>query len=583
MSKQLYEDALADVKRLKEVAEDNAKRALVEAMTPQIRSFIESALLHEGDDQDDGEDGSPGSAPRSGDLMTDTVSDGGTVSDSEPDADGKVTLDLDNLRTDEFGLSTESVIALSSIVDGVKPSNVIKELESGLYRLGEEVTQFKAASRIVRESRGYIDEITRMISRVENMYAYVRESVTDQTQRNAYGTRLESLYKELIMLQERKMSKKSRMNESDVTLKLTGLPDDVDLDSVGVDLITGEEGEEGALPADDMTPPEGEEPAGNDLDLNLDGGEGGGEPTDDTIPTAEGALTDDTVIEIDEGMLRREISRMRRIRESADDGPDGTLTMDADEPPVGAPIAEIDSPIDEVDGIAELDQIGNRRKKDELGDEVADGHASMPSSALSVESINHRLAFEKRLQERTRTRAMKIKSEAKVAQARKDVRGYAALRKEHATLRTRFNESVERTNKMSRVLAEAKAKNARPNGAVRPVTESPDVATLRNKLTESNLFNAKLIYTNKLLQNEALSRKQKAEIIERLDEAKSLREVKLVYESLSKTLAGTSRPLKEGADREVIGSSSRATRPASTPINEGYETNRWAELAGIGK
>ena len=29
MSKQLYEEALADAKKLKEIAEDNAKRALV--------------------------------------------------------------------------------------------------------------------------------------------------------------------------------------------------------------------------------------------------------------------------------------------------------------------------------------------------------------------------------------------------------------------------------------------------------------------------------------------------------------------------------------------------------------------------
>ena len=40
MSKQLYEEALADVKKLKEVAEDNAKRALLEAVTPRIIDFI---------------------------------------------------------------------------------------------------------------------------------------------------------------------------------------------------------------------------------------------------------------------------------------------------------------------------------------------------------------------------------------------------------------------------------------------------------------------------------------------------------------------------------------------------------------
>jgi hypothetical protein len=47
MSKQLYEEALADVKKLKEVAEDNAKRALLEAVTPRIRDLIENQLMGE--------------------------------------------------------------------------------------------------------------------------------------------------------------------------------------------------------------------------------------------------------------------------------------------------------------------------------------------------------------------------------------------------------------------------------------------------------------------------------------------------------------------------------------------------------
>ena len=47
MSKQLYEEALADVKKLKEVAEDNAKKALIEAVTPRIRDLIENQLMNE--------------------------------------------------------------------------------------------------------------------------------------------------------------------------------------------------------------------------------------------------------------------------------------------------------------------------------------------------------------------------------------------------------------------------------------------------------------------------------------------------------------------------------------------------------
>ena len=47
MSK-LFEEAIADAKKLKEVAEENAKKAILESVTPQIREFIEEQLL-EGD------------------------------------------------------------------------------------------------------------------------------------------------------------------------------------------------------------------------------------------------------------------------------------------------------------------------------------------------------------------------------------------------------------------------------------------------------------------------------------------------------------------------------------------------------
>ena len=46
MSK-LFEEAIADAKKLKEVAEENAKKAILESVTPQIKEFIESQLLEE--------------------------------------------------------------------------------------------------------------------------------------------------------------------------------------------------------------------------------------------------------------------------------------------------------------------------------------------------------------------------------------------------------------------------------------------------------------------------------------------------------------------------------------------------------
>ena len=104
---------------------------------------------------------------------------------------------------------------------------------------------------------------------------------------------------------------------------------------------------------------------------------------------------------------------------------------------------------------------------------------------------------------------------------------------------------------------------------------------LKQQLTEMNLFNAKLLYVNKLMQNRNVSSKQQRAIVEALDNAKTIREAKLVYESLSRSLKKSS--LTEGKARRVLGSSSKPTRSSGSKITESAQTDRWAALAGIKK
>jgi hypothetical protein len=183
----------------------------------------------------------------------------------------------------------------------------------------------------------------------------------------------------------------------------------------------------------------------------------------------------------------------------------------------------------------------------------------------------------KKKQMEAQKKAKQAKKMQEKEQAKKDAK---KMQEAYNYFATKFNESVARTNKLKGMLAEATRKGAVMNGGT---TKSAAETDLRNKLAETNLFNAKLLFTNKLLQNESLTKRQKAEVIERLDEAKSEREVKLVYESLVKTLTASTNKLTESADRGVIGSSSRPARPASATntLNEGFEADRWARLAGI--
>jgi hypothetical protein len=129
------------------------------------------------------------------------------------------------------------------------------------------------------------------------------------------------------------------------------------------------------------------------------------------------------------------------------------------------------------------------------------------------------------------------------------------------------------------MLSEAARKGRTNNGG--STRSAVETNNLRTELAETNLFNAKLLYANKVLQNESFTKRQKAEVIERLDEARNVREVTLVYESLAKALRSSpARRMTESAARPVLGSSSRAERPAST-LTEGVEADRWARLAGI--
>jgi hypothetical protein len=108
---------------------------------------------------------------------------------------------------------------------------------------------------------------------------------------------------------------------------------------------------------------------------------------------------------------------------------------------------------------------------------------------------------------------------------------------------------------------------------------------MKNQLSEMNLFNAKLLYANKLMQNRDLSASQQRHIVESLDQARTLREAKLLFEGLSKSLiksSGRSGSLNESATRRIAGGSSRSTSSAQA-LNNRVETDRWALLAGIKK
>ena len=109
------------------------------------------------------------------------------------------------------------------------------------------------------------------------------------------------------------------------------------------------------------------------------------------------------------------------------------------------------------------------------------------------------------------------------------------------------------------------------------------VETLREQLSELNLFNAKLLYVNKITQDREVTSSQRRAVVEALDGAKNLREAKLIFKSLSESLnRGNSASLNESARRLSPGQASRPTTSGgATQLNESTHLDRWATLAGI--
>jgi len=109
------------------------------------------------------------------------------------------------------------------------------------------------------------------------------------------------------------------------------------------------------------------------------------------------------------------------------------------------------------------------------------------------------------------------------------------------------------------------------------------VKFLRSKLSEVNLLNAKLLYVNKLFRNN-LTEAQKVKIIENFDRAKTVREAKLVYATLSESMKASKATTKSTATKKSVmeGLASKATKSTKSVLTEGNDQiNRFKKLAGI--
>ena len=589
MGTNLYQEAIAEARQLREMAEQSAKNKIIDAVTPRIRALIERELLSEEDleltDEDmaalgampspeepgdaEADDGLDAEGPMTLDLdamgsveqelpapAVDAPGEGspstsvsippGVEMDVEIGADGSVVVDTGSVdlhvggaeegeEDDDILLSRQMAEALTSLLQNERKAstklNRVQRLERNVRKLSRifervNINKLNSSQRaIIRKN------YTKLLREAFSLYndAILTEGESDKL---GLRRRARSILKEMKQMAYKKKDLFSVLNLFEAEEKEEGSEQKEELDELDAVLTLEPADEEEADEVDALLGDldlelsieepgeEGEEEAGDEMEA---GAEEGGEDEfaleSDGISVDVAVSDDDEVVEIDEAMLRRELRRMRRLRE---DGGVDSAVLDN----FGGGDEEGDSFVD-VDEDALLnalaDELGDAEGTPEAGPRPAGGDA-MP------ESFRRRLAAKRRARSRN----------------------------------SRVNES-RKTRALSRQLVEYKKA----------------VGSLRGQLTEMNLFNAKLLYANKLMQNRNVTPRQQRAIVEALDKAKTLREAKLLYQSLTASLkknASKGRSLTESRALRG-GSSSKSTRPAG--VKSGVEVDRWAVLAGI--
>ena len=109
-----------------------------------------------------------------------------------------------------------------------------------------------------------------------------------------------------------------------------------------------------------------------------------------------------------------------------------------------------------------------------------------------------------------------------------------------------------------------------------------EMEELKSELNEINLLNSKLLYVNKIFKAKNLTESQKSKVLEAFDKATTVKEAKLVYETLSTEV----KERKSSVTESMIGGASKAAgiAPTKSPILEvNDQFARWQTLAGIKK
>lgn len=164
----------------------------------------------------------------------------------------------------------------------------------------------------------------------------------------------------------------------------------------------------------------------------------------------------------------------------------------------------------------------------------------------------------------------------------------AALEAQKDDLLATVEKKEEEKNELEEALDAAIAKLSETKAKLKKsldlnVQLKEGVEYLTQKVSESNLLNARLLYTNKTLGNSSLNERQKNQIAESISRASSVEEAKTIYSTLLKSTSTVAE--KRNAPQSLTEALSKGPSPFLPRKQAQVDPamDRWKLLAGIKK
>ena len=550
MSQNLYIESIAEARQLREIAEANARNKIIDAITPQIRSLIERSLLQDDSGTEEDLEGEEG--PEDSDADVSDGDDAEMIDDLDDEGDGELMPAAPNPRT--IGVtSTPSPTAGQGAQINVKDDGKISltlddvEIVVGQKQNAFEGVEDRATSGRSRKSTAQRAKIFEMkYNLFKIMLQKEHKRGIRPTDRKKFVQILETLHKQAVKLKSDAIITEGN---SKVSRKLDNLIKEISMSRKSMNQNVFDF----LFETNEADPMEGMHVEEEDKLAEADEADddAGGEPdVDAAVEALEKALA--ALKGEDEGDEDADMGDMD-MGDLGDEGDEGDEPEEEEEEPE----EKNEGSTYEIDESVLRRELRRMKRLSEVTSGVED--PKFTARAFGGGKVEDEMFID--VDEETLLNVL--------ADELGRVKFKGGKMHESAA-RRRAVSAPRRNNETAALRAQV--------GEYRAMTES-----MKAQLVEMNLFNAKLLYANKLMQNKNLTAKQQRAIVEALDNAKTLREAKLLYKSLTESLnkGGANRSLTEGATR-TLGSSSRSTQSAQVrPTSNGVEVDRWAVLAGI--